>query len=67
MLIHYDYNDTSLVQVALNALGLSTHRTDYTDRVTSLLQIPAGDWDTVREALIDYTNGKILFSSPEES
>ena len=63
----YAYDDTTMVEGALRTLEVEPVSTEYTDRVTSVLEVPDHDWTRVRETLLDLTAGRVTFQQDDEA
>lgn len=61
-----DYTGLGKIQYILNERGIPTMNTKYTDKVEIDVVIPVPKVKQVKEALIEGTNGKVVFGEEEE-
>lgn len=60
--LRYSYDETNQIQSAVKKLGLELLESQYSEEVLSLLQVPAQDWEQVRQELINQSAGRIRFN-----
>lgn len=64
--IETDYTGFGKIQYILNERSVPIMNTEYTDKVVIDIVIPVPEVKTVKEALIEGTNGRVVLGEPEE-
>ena len=65
LVISFDYESTKAVEAVFRTHNLAVKETNFDAKVSMELEVPIEEMEQVRDALIQRTAGKVVFSSDE--